>query len=76
MIDRLVRHVLGIEAAPAQHDRIGIHGTHAIEEAPRPRLSELVPDIVLWITATIRGASAAADELAELEGVKRAASRR
>jgi hypothetical protein len=58
-----------------------VHGVRelardALEEAPRAQLSELVSDIVLWITATIRGASAAADELGELEGVKRAASRR
>jgi hypothetical protein len=48
--------------------RPDVHGVRelardTLEETPRARLSGLVSDIVFWITATIRGASSAAEEL-------------
>src|SRR5438270_8963754 len=52
-----------------------VHGVRvlardALEERPRTPLLEMVPDILFWITATIRGASAAADELAEWQSAR------
>jgi AcrR family transcriptional regulator len=46
-----------------------VHGVRelacdALEERVQPRLREIAPDVVLWITATIRGAATASEELA------------
>ena len=72
-----------IESLDPLPDRIFlalVHGVRelardALEATRRPPLTEMVPDILLWITATIRGAGAAAEELAELQPVRRARAR-
>jgi len=56
-------------------DRVYLAITHGVrelvcdvlEESTRPRLIDIAPDVLLWTTATIRGAAAASEELSGAE---------